>query len=451
MKNQIKSFSIYGLFGTADVHIPFDEPIKILIGENGIGKTQVLNIFYYTLTGSFLHLNDFDFNKIVLNFYDSENIIIKKNEIDQLLQEINNTGVLERFINDFGYNNFYKICDGVNDDEDYIDIFLSEKLSTQKPLSDIRRRYNYTYTNPKNYFNPNNLATFSDWRYKISAKTKGINTMYFPTYRRVEEDLHNLGYNEDVIKLENENTLIQFGMSDVQSKFNQIEEEIDELLKQGISDFTKDILKIVMTKNETVDVSIFDRINDEDLEIIFSRAGSKLEEDLKQAVKETVRTKQFNNPLSGLLLQKLVELYEKQKIYDSAIKTFRDICNKYLINKSVFYDESDIRIYIKSNDTNTEIPLIKLSSGEKQIISIFSRIYLSDREKRFVVLFDEPELSLSMLWQKNLLPDIINSRKCDFLLAVTHSPFIFDNELDKYAVGMNEYITPSTNQNLVKA
>ncbi len=44
--NSIKSFSIYGLFGTNDVHVPFDENIKILVGENGLGKTQVLDILY---------------------------------------------------------------------------------------------------------------------------------------------------------------------------------------------------------------------------------------------------------------------------------------------------------------------------------------------------------------------------------------------------------------------
>ena len=87
------------------------------------------------------------------------------------------------------------------------------------------------------------------------------------------------------------------------------------------------------------------------------------------------------------------------------------------------------------------LALSKLSSGEKQIISIFSKIYLSESDRRFIVLFDEPELSLSMLWQRQLLPDIINFNKCDFLLAVTHSPFIFDNELDQYAVGLNEYVT----------
>ena len=75
---------------------------------------------------------------------------------------------------------------------------------------------------------------------------------------------------------------------------------------------------------------------------------------------------------------------------------------------------------------------------------MFSKIYLSDRNKRFIVLFDEPELSLSMIWQQQLLPDILNSKKCDFLLAVTHSPFIFDNELRNYAISLNEYFEPTT-------
>jgi len=40
-----------------------------------------------------------------------------------------------------------------------------------------------------------------------------------------------------------------------------------------------------------------------------------------------------------------------------------------------------------------------------------------------------------------LLPDILKSNKCIFLLAATHSPFIYENELDKYAIGLHEYIT----------
>lgn len=56
-------------------------------------------------------------------------------------------------------------------------------------------------------------------------------------------------------------------------------------------------------------------------------------------------------------------------------------------------------------------------------------------------MFDEPELSLSIEWQKMLLPDIIDSGKCKFLLAVTHSPFIFDNDLDLNAYDLDTFVT----------
>ena len=76
-----------------------------------------------------------------------------------------------------------------------------------------------------------------------------------------------------------------------------------------------------------------------------------------------------------------------------------------------------------------------LSSGEKQIVSLFSRLYL-EHEKNCILLIDEPELSISMRWQKMLLPDIIRSKNCSLLLAVTHSPFIFENEFDNDAQDM---------------
>lgn len=38
--NIIKSFTINGLFGTTNLTIPFDDKVTILIGENGLGKTQ---------------------------------------------------------------------------------------------------------------------------------------------------------------------------------------------------------------------------------------------------------------------------------------------------------------------------------------------------------------------------------------------------------------------------
>jgi predicted ATPase len=100
----------------------------------------------------------------------------------------------------------------------------------------------------------------------------------------------------------------------------------------------------------------------------------------------------------------------------------------------LLYDEVNFKIYIKP-DGAAPIEFSMLSSGEKQIVSLFSHLYLSESQF-YYVLIDEPELSLSVEWQNMLLPDIWNSGRCKFLLAVTHSPFICENEFDKYATDM---------------
>ncbi|MBV5279444.1 MAG: ATP-binding protein [Campylobacteraceae bacterium] len=134
-----------------------------------------------------------------------------------------------------------------------------------------------------------------------------------------------------------------------------------------------------------------------------------------------------------------MDIYNEHKHLDDKIKKFRDVCNEYLVDKQFIYDESSVDLDIYRNGTDEKVEINKLSSGEKQIISIFSKIYL-EKTENLIVLFDEPELSLSLPWQKRLLPDIMNSEKCKFLLAVTHSPFIFQNELEAYAVGINMYM-----------
>ncbi len=93
--------------------------------------------------------------------------------------------------------------------------------------------------------------------------------------------------------------------------------------------------------------------------------------------------------------------------------------------------KNELKVNIKSDDDeNASIVFSNLSSGEKQMISIFSKLYL-DNDKDYFILFDEPELSLSIEWQRMLIPDIMKTKCCRQLLAVTHSPFIFDNDYDR--------------------
>ncbi|MDE7108353.1 MAG: ATP-binding protein, partial [Muribaculaceae bacterium] len=114
----------------------------------------------------------------------------------------------------------------------------------------------------------------------------------------------------------------------------------------------------------------------------------------------------------------------------------------FLFDKEFRYDESHVRIglYFRSDRNNaSEISLDKLSSGEKQIIALMAAAYLSIG-KRHAFIMDEPELSLSLIWQRRLLPELVGSGNCSLLLVATHSPFVFDNEMRRFTSGTDEYV-----------
>jgi predicted ATPase len=150
-------------------------------------------------------------------------------------------------------------------------------------------------------------------------------------------------------------------------------------------------------------------------------------------------------------LSKLVVLYKEQREHESDVRDFVDLCNAYLTGKEFVYDDTKYEIFIRQTDPDPgaekdqaiKLELKVLSSGEKQIVSLFSHMYLSGQSEFFVVI-DEPELSLSVPWQQRFLPDILKTGRCTGLVAVTHSPFIWENELEGHVGALAEFIKPTT-------
>ena len=207
----------------------------------------------------------------------------------------------------------------------------------------------------------------------------------------------------------------------------------------GFSNITGEMLHQLLTDFPEVKSGNTVRLESEKIKIILKRVGPNISEEDEEKILKAVES--GKTPNKGLLffVNKLIELYNKQEEIDTSIKNFVEVCNAYLNDKKYVYDEREVTLKIKRGRKEEEVKLNQLSSGEKQIVSLFSKIYL-EQDKSYIVLFDEPELSLSIFWQQRLLPDIVASGKCKFLIAVTHSPFIYDNDLKKYAVGLREYI-----------
>jgi len=174
-------------------------------------------------------------------------------------------------------------------------------------------------------------------------------------------------------------------------------------------------------------------------------------ERLKEKVKDMAGRQQIEpqDRVIAHFLTKLIELYTEQQSNEKDVREFVRVCNEYLVGKQIVFDNTKYNIFIRlSPDVGEQfdldekpLELKSLSSGEKQIVSLFSHIYLSG-QKSFFVVIDEPELSLSVPWQRRFLPDILKSQMCTGLVSVTHSPFIWENELETYVRSISEFTVP---------
>ena len=81
-------------------------------------------------------------------------------------------------------------------------------------------------------------------------------------------------------------------------------------------------------------------------------------------------------------------------------------------NHLVFIDDGEV------------IPLYKLSSGEKQLLLILMRVFLMEEEP-YILLMDEPEISLYIEWPYILFEEIRRLNHNCQIITSTHSPSLF--------------------------
>ena len=442
----IDYIKIFRLHGEMDVCLNFDSSVKIIIGDNGSGKTTVLSALYYILTKDFIKLNELSFEKIELKITDCEKIIIEKKDlyygwdleelghplINEFLDHISKTELIE-LLTVVSNNNFLVSRKNSN--------FIKIVKNSDWGSKGIYDRLSYIVRAKNNRLGVSSHRQSSLFEDNIESarieKAKNIITekvtekiLYLPTYRRVEETIKNFGYiDEESIA---NSPLIQFGMEDVEKRFKRIQSELKNSAVKLYTNLNGKMLT-QLASYDKVSEEDFEKIKNTDaLKIVFARVGDSILPATEKSIltlidKGTIRKDRYH-PLV-FVLSNLIDVYNQQKETDDSIKSFIVIANKYLVNKEFIYDENNVEISVFNKKSGNVVALEKLSSGEKQLISLFSLLYL-EKEENYIVIFDEPELSLSIEWQEMLLPDMLDSQKCKFLVAATHSPFIFNNELD---------------------
>lgn len=440
----IEKFKIRGLFRMYDIDLDLSELVTIYVGENGLGKTTILNCLYYILTCNFEKMKDINFESIEVNF--EKNKVFKINYNDIL--EYTRDRVHYSHYEDIRY---YKYIEDLFNQED-IDRMIDIVGKGQYEVSTFRR---YAIKLSELTGMPIRLADRNIYRFclerlnnKIIGRAEHVsklvefikensisdNIIYFTTYRRIEKNILEFSKRDydDEIKMKKRNELIHLGMDDIEDLINKNLEKIRTLAISGYNEMTGILLKQYLSSD--IKESKEYRLDSQKLNIALDRIGDKIDSRTKNRIKKEIVEKGIVKDENRYLLnflENLINNYEKQNEYDEKIRDFIITCNKYLNGKKFEYNESSVEVRIVNIKTGDNINIDNLSSGEKQIISIFAKLYL-DTENETIILIDEPELSLSINWQSMLIPDIVNTNRCRKLVAVTHSPYIFDNKYEAF-------------------
>ncbi len=245
--------------------------------------------------------------------------------------------------------------------------------------------------------------------------------------------------------------LVEFGMEDVEDTFREVRAELVRMARLELNALAGSNLRdVIRGQGDFFDIDIFQHLDNEVIQRILNRVQERtlLDDTDKRRLRAVIDKLQAsddmlieaNDRYIAHFFSKLIEVDKALSEKERRILRFSDVCNKYLSGKEMFYDDKESTVGVRLLSTGQELRLRSLSSGEKQIVSLFAHLYLRKLGKVCVII-DEPELSLSVTWQQQLLPDILGTGNCSFLAAVTHSPFIFKNELDSYAMDLSECIT----------
>jgi predicted ATPase len=461
---KISRLEIIGLFGHLDIKIPISNNRIIITGLNGVGKSTTINCLYYFISSQWNKLNEVEFERISV-WIGRDRFSFTSNEIADYCDRPGRQNMpslwrhrVDRAVPHVSSDLVQRILDRSQPASKLRAELAIALIDVDPTVSD---RNTHTYLRAiRDYFSeslgPETFTKFREteeyFREKIGGKI-----LYLPTYRRIERDLGAIfpELREEIIKTAETRSrqkvtsnsyveLINFGMSDVREKIDSKLLKLErEALSQMNSLSTRYLLDVVRKRGTTYDPDTVKEINPDDIGRLIDTGENQLFEAAdRQEIFRIVGKIHDNFELEdnekyvAHYISYLFEIWSTLSEKEEVLERFSDLCNRYLFEKRMVFDKGNYSINIE-NMNGAPIRMAHLSSGEKQIVSLFSHLLLDEEEENYIII-DEPELSLSVEWQLRFLEDVSKMPSSVFIGVVTHSPFIFENSLDKFAVDLAE-------------
>lgn len=416
--HKIKSITIHGFRRQkAPIKLELDEEANFLIGRNGTGKTSLINLINACLTVDYDVLTNTIFRSVVIRFKQRGKLTVPSIEVEKLDH---------REVDAYAR---YSIRKRANTEPDIFDLTFG------------RRRVISQFLDGKRVIisRPDNIR-------EVKKALEGLfKHTWLSLHRGHEflEDAINPEYDDEHDRPEIVSG-VDRKLNEVLQKLREYYFSLDRRVADQTSQFQKDwFLSFLATKSSNTDV-LNTKIDFEEekktIATIFNRFDvptsayeSLLENHVKFGIEALGNLKnnkgfqisEFFNLYDVVRLHRLVEqwqeLQERQKAVLEPKTAFVTIASEMLYKKKISLNQGN-EVIVEADD-QLNIPVEKLSSGEKQLL-IFLAETLLQQKQPYIFLADEPELSLHVEWQEQLVSNLLKVNPNAQVLFATHSPDI---------------------------
>lgn len=466
----LKKLEIKDMFGIFNYSLDFNDDMTIITAPNGYGKTICLKIIHSIFNLNFMYFAELDFDQISLTTDKGtlsiiKTAVVKKNkdtrQVSLFSQEENNR------------ENPFFIEDNILFDDEESDLEIPKKLEIViqfegvikiHPIDldeqyELYRRHldeSYVFLSRMDYdrwtdrrpgFRRNynfeeaieafGLPDLSEERFELPkwliefCKSQKI---YF-----VQDQRLILKKNDKTSRSDFFTNAIERYSERLKSKIRDSSVKVSMNSQQLDSTFPKRLVTSKdkydnFDKNELIEA--LERIQDKRKKLMkydLLSQDSSLDNEIEVDHIEENDVKVLNLYVldTNKKLSSFDNIYEK-------INTFVEILNKKLIFKKVKVNSRRGFYFVRLNDAKNVpdgeekiLSLSKLSSGEQhQVVLLYQLIF--NTEPNTLVLIDEPEISLHVVWQKQFMEDLIDVSKINDIKSIiaTHSPQIIGDKWD---------------------
>jgi predicted ATPase len=380
----IQRFAVTGLAGRDRIEQELDRHVNIFFGLNGSGKTSLLRILQAAMSGNASGLNSVPFRSAEVSIYSEAYKQSFTRRLDKKSprgrRNANSLNTPEFFINERGQPEFRT---GPT---------LEWSINPELP-KDAGGSWAHVYLPiSRMYANP----TRTQYHLDVGSLPATLQ----------EEQLNN-SFAETLQLLWS-------------SYFTEVLDEVRQAQEEGLASILRAVISAQQRQSET----------DLDPSLAFKRITSFLRrQGSPQAIpKEPAFTKRYlDDPRLRSVVSDIDVIERKIAAATAPRSELQSLIARLFQGKRVQF--GDTRISVESNDKKETIDLGLLSSGEKQVLRILVETL---RAESNTLLIDEPELSMHIDWQQDLVGIMRQLNPNAQLIMATHSPEVMADVEDRY-------------------